>query len=157
MRRWIAYTDICMSYRDKTFSEYSSSTNENKYKFNAVELKRPRRRMPIVAVSSPFALHYTHFIKPTCNSSLLFHSNLPHIAHSLLSISIITMKLFRIVYITFLTASSAAASPTRVMTALPPQISCIGPCISSKESLNCPSGTSPAWMVTCWRCCGPSG
>ncbi|KAG1796000.1 uncharacterized protein HD556DRAFT_1307219 [Suillus plorans] len=122
-----------MSYRYKTFSEYSSSANENKYKFNAVELKRLWRRTPTVAQ-----------LPANCTNSLL-------------SISIITMKLFRIVYITFLAASGAGAGATRAMTALPPQISCIGPCISSKESLNCPSGTSPSWMVTCWRCCGQAG
>ncbi|KAG2094054.1 uncharacterized protein F5147DRAFT_720308 [Suillus discolor] len=70
----------------------------------------------------------------------------------------ITMKLFQVIYIIFLTASSAAASATRAMAALPPQITCAFPCVSSKESLDCMLGTSPLFTQDgCWQCCGKIG
>ncbi|KAG2094035.1 uncharacterized protein F5147DRAFT_720257 [Suillus discolor] len=82
----------------------------------------------------------------------LFHSHFPHIAQS------VFCRSFESFHITFLTASSAAAGATRAMTALPPQRSCIGPCVSSKESLNCIPGTSPTFLQVCgWRCCGQAG
>ncbi|KAG1847117.1 hypothetical protein C8R48DRAFT_677673 [Suillus tomentosus] len=46
-RRCISLTEPHVS-RYKTFSEFSFSANENKYKINAVELKRPQRRTSTV-------------------------------------------------------------------------------------------------------------
>ncbi|KAG2034614.1 hypothetical protein BDR03DRAFT_964509 [Suillus americanus] len=67
------------------------------------------------------------------------------------------MKLVQIVYLTILTAASATARVTEVMTADSPQVTvleCQSPCTLEAPS-NCPTDFSPVQKNDggCWACC----
>ncbi|KAG1831652.1 hypothetical protein DFJ58DRAFT_848187 [Suillus subalutaceus] len=103
------------------------SADENKYKVNTVELKRPQRRTPPVARLR---------------------------AHCTIKLSVDIMKLVQIVYLTVLAAASAAAGAIVVKAAARAEsMSCPGAC-SSQPPLNCPTATAPyEWSPICWMCC----
>ncbi|KAG1820622.1 hypothetical protein EV424DRAFT_1402437 [Suillus variegatus] len=66
------------------------------------------------------------------------------------------MKLVQIVYLAILAASSAASSPSRVRSAVPPSesIGCPGPTLGIRSPPKCQEGCWPFnWGNDSWVCC----
>ncbi|KAG2151599.1 uncharacterized protein EDB93DRAFT_1138377 [Suillus bovinus] len=64
-----------------------------------------------------------------------------------------TMKLAQIIYLAILATTSVVFAP---VAAKSPRVgSCAEPCVTSKQTLKCPKGSSPSKNTSagCWECC----